>query len=205
MVNRNDQQRIADYYDRLVDRYGYDPKACDASGAKSLEVRYRVLSAVTDLTGKSVLEVGCGFGDLGSYLQKKYAGVRYLGIDISRRMVEEGQKAHPNLPIRCQNVLEMHDEDEAFDVVLAQGIFYLLGDNAEFKMRELIKKMFSLSKEAVAFCAISSWAPEQTNSEYCVDPVALLDWCRTLTTQIVLRHEYLPHDVTLYLYRSSNQ
>ena len=51
-----DQERIAEYYDRLVDRHGYDPRACDASGAKPLGVRYKVLSEVADLTGKSVLE-----------------------------------------------------------------------------------------------------------------------------------------------------
>lgn len=194
-----DQQRIADYYDRLVDQYGYDPRACDASGAKSLEVRYKVLSEVTDLTGKSVLEVGCGFGELGIYLQQKYPGVQYFGIDVSPRMIEEGRKVHPQLSLRLQNVLDI---DERFDVVMAQGIFYLLGDNAESKMHGLIEKMFSLSREAVTFCAISSWASNKRDDEFYVDPAAILDWCRILTTRVVLRHDYLPNDVTLYLYRS---
>jgi cyclopropane fatty-acyl-phospholipid synthase-like methyltransferase len=195
-----DQERIAAYYDRLVDQYGHDPRACDASSVKSLEVRYKVLSEVMDLTGKSVLEVGCGFGDLGVYLQQKYSGVRYLGIDVSRRMVEEGRKVHPTLRLRVQNVLEIN-APKKFDIVMAQGIFYLLGKKAESKMHELIEKIFSLSKEALAFCAISSWARDKKDSEFYVDPVALLDWCRTLTTRIVLRHEYLPNDVALYLYR----
>ena len=194
------QDKIANYYDGLVDKYGYDPRACDASAAKSLEVRYKALSEVADLTGKSVLEVGCGFGDLGFYLQQKYTGVRYLGIDVSHRMIEEGRKVHPNLSLRVQNVLDLK-KAEGFDVVLAQGIFYLLGDNAETKMHTLVEKMFSLSREALAFCAISAWTLNKRNDEFYVDPLALLDWCRKLTTYILLRHDYLPHDVALYLYK----
>ena len=200
MITDQDQNKIANYYDRLVDQYGYDPRACDASGAMPLKLRYEALAGVADLTGKSILEVGCGFGDLGIYFQQKYAGVQYLGIDVSRRMIEEGQRVHPNLSLQVGDILNM-DEKEKFDIVVAQGIFYLLGNNAEMKMQRLIHKMFTLSKEALAFSTISSWAPIKSDNEFNVDPVSLLVWCRTLTPYLVLKHEYLPNDVTIYLYR----
>ena len=197
-----DQRRIAAYYDRLVDLYGHDPRACDASSAASLSTRYEILSQVSNLAGKSVLEVGCGFGDLGAYLRSKYDGVRYLGIDVSRRMVEEGRRSHPELSLRVQDVLEM-DGAVRFDVVLAQGIFYLLGRGADKKMRALIEKMFALANEALAFCAISKWDPGEPGDEFLVDPKALLSACRRLTPRLVLRHDYLPHDVAIYLYKTS--
>jgi len=199
-MNKSDLKRIADYYDRLVDQHGHSPRACDASSRTALEARYKVLSEVTNMNGKSILEVGCGLGDFGDYLCKKYPSIRYAGIDVSSRMVDEARKAYPELPFHRQNVLDM-DTAEPFDVVLAQGIFYLLGRNAESKMHTLIKKMFSLSKEAVAFCAISFWSSRKSDNEFYADPVRLLDWCRTLTPRIVLRHDYLPNDVTLYLHK----
>jgi cyclopropane fatty-acyl-phospholipid synthase-like methyltransferase len=200
-MSKFDQERIAGYYDRLVDQHGYDPRACDASSSKGLELRYKVLSEVADLNDKSVLEVGCGLGGLAEFLLKKFPSVQYEGIDISTRMVEEARKCHPHLSFRQQNVLDL-DAAAQFDVVLAQGIFYLLGDQAEAKMQTLIKKMFSLSKEAMAFCAISSWSPTKAGNEFYVDPVRLLDWSRGLTTRTVLRHDYLPNDAALYLYRN---
>lgn len=200
MMEFDDQIRIAAYYDRLVDRYGHDPRACDASGRASLKVRYRVLSEVMNLSGKSVLEVGCGFGDLGAYLRQKYEGVQYTGVDISSRMIEEGQKANPGLLLYQANVLEM-DPSQQFDVVLAQGIFYLLGNNAEAKMHRLIEEIFSLARQAVAFSAISTWARQKDSTEFYADPIKLLDWCRRLTPWLVLRHDYHPGDVTMYLYK----
>lgn len=196
----SDRQRIATYYDRLVDRYGYDPRACDASGLVALKTRYEVLSQVTDLTGKSVLEVGCGFGDLGAYILAKYHRVEYVGIDVSPRMIQEGRKVRPGLTLRVMDVVEM-PQSEKYDVVLAQGVFYLLEKNAQSETRRLIKKMFGLAREALAFCALSTWGPAGDSSEYRVDPMALLQDCRRLTTCLQLRHDYLPHDVALYLYR----
>jgi SAM-dependent methyltransferase len=194
-----DSGRIAAYYDALVDRYGHDPRACDASGAASLERRYRVLGDVQDLAGKRVLEVGCGFGDLGAYLQRRYEGVVYRGVDLSPRMVEAGRATH-GLDLRVANVLDLDPALERYDVVLAQGIFYLLDGDAEAKTHELVRAMTGLAGEAVAFTAVSTWTPSPEPGEHYVDPVSLLGFCRTLTPFVAIRHDYHPGDVAAYLY-----
>ena len=196
----SDENRIASYYDELVDRYGVDPRAVDASSEASLLLRYEALAAVGDLDGHSILEVGCGLGGLGGYLTERFGDVEYRGIDISERMIEEGQKAHPELDLRRQNVMQV-PEGERWDFVLAQGLFYLLGDDAEAQSQRLVSKMFSLARQAVAFTAISSWSPSREASEYYMDPVATLSFCRTLTARLVLRHDYHPGDMAVYLYK----
>ncbi len=199
-----DSGRIAAYYDDLVDRYGHDPRACDASGVESLQRRYRVLGDVMDLTGKRVLEVGCGFGDLGVHLRERYEGVVYRGVDLSPRMVEEGRATH-GLDLRVSNVLDLDPAEERYDVVLAQGIFYLLDGDAESKMQELVRAMAALSVEATAFTAVSSWTPTPEPGEYYVDPVSLLAFCRTLTPFVTIRHDYHPGDVAAYLHHEGGR
>jgi len=200
MIESDEQKRISEYYDHLVDQYGYDPRACDASTRESLRVRYRVLSDVMDLTNKSVLEVGCGFGDLGAYLKRKYKRVHYTGIDISSRMIEEGRKRYPKVPLYHLNVLDMNPHQQ-FDAVLAQGVFYLLKDNAESRMWRLIEKMFSLARQAVAFSTLSAWASRKNSSEFYADPIRVAEWCRRLTPFLVFRHDYHPGDFSVYLYK----
>jgi len=195
-----DPQRIARYYDELVDRYGHDPRACDASSSASLEIRYRVLAGVCDLSGLSVLEVGCGFGDLGVHVQARFPNVRYTGIDLSPRMIEEARRCHPGLEFSCCDLMAMPDVAQ-FDVVLAQGIFYLLSEDADARTQAMIGKMFTLAKKAVAFSAISTWTTRKTPGEHYLDPATILTTCRTLTSKIVLRHDHLPNDVAVYLYK----
>ena len=195
-----DDRRIAAYYDGLVDAYGHDPRAVDASSRASLDVRYTALCAVTDLTGKRVLEVGCGFGDLGAFILERFEGVSYRGVDLSPRMVEEGRRAHPDLQLDVANVLDL-PAVERYDVVLAQGIFYLLREDPEARMRELVERMFALASEAVAFTAISAWSAERDPDEFYVDPGAALELGHSLTKAVVVRHDYHPGDLTVYLYK----
>lgn len=196
----SDAARIASYYDALVNRYGYSPRAVDASSARSLEVRYATLAAVAPLAGKRVLEVGCGFGDLGAYIAARFDDVRYTGIDLSARMIEVGQRKHSELELLQADVLEL-ENIEQFDVVLAQGIFYLLGDEAEEKMHALITKMFRITREAVACSAISAWGLHQDPNEFRVEPARLISFARSLTTSLVFRTDYHPSDLSLYLYK----
>jgi cyclopropane fatty-acyl-phospholipid synthase-like methyltransferase len=197
-----DETDIAAYYDALVDRYGHDPRAVDATSSEALDVRYSALAGVADLTGKRVLEVGCGFGDLGVHLAARFGAVRYTGIDVSARMIEVGHEAHPSLDLRHASFADF-TPGERYDVVLAQGIFYLLGHDAERKAQALIQRMFEVAQEAVAFTAISTWGDAPEAGEYRVDPVALLAWARTLTRSLTVRHDYHPGDVCFYLYKSS--
>ena len=196
----DDAGRIAAYYDALAAAHGTGPQAVDASSQESLELRYRVLGDAIDFDGKSVLDVGCGFGGLGVHLTERYADVDYSGIDISEGLVAAGRHAHPELRLEVGDVLEMPPA-QRFDAVLAQGIFYLLGDEAEAKAERLIAAMWALAVECVAFTALSSWATGAVDpQEFRVDPARLLNYCRTLTPRVVLRHDYHPGDVALYLY-----
>ena len=152
------------------------------------------------MSGRSVLEVGCGFGDLGAYLRARYEGLSYRGIDLSPRMVEEGRRVHPGLELEVCDVLDVPD-GERFDYVVAQGIFYLLREDPEARMRAIVERMFALAREAVALTAISTWASKRDPDEFYVAPETALELGRSLTRAVVLRHDYHPGDLALYLYK----
>lgn len=193
--------RIASYYDQLAARFGNSPRAVDAPNQHALDVRYRVLGDVTDMNGKSVLEVGCGHGGLGAYLTSRYPGIRYTGIDVSAGLLELGAQAHPDLDIYRADLADIY---ASADVVVAQGIFYLRRGYDDVK--QLLRQMFALAGEAVAVTAISRWMRDgYRSSEFRVDPPTLLEIChRDITPNVVLRHDYHPGDVAVYLYRKGN-
>ena len=197
-------QGIAEYYDGLVSRYGHDPRACDYGRAESQAKKFRVLGEVLDLDGKTLLDVGCGFADFASYLQSRSRKVRYTGIDLSARMIAEARRLHPDLDLRVENILDAGDE-ERYDVVSANGVFYLLGESAPELMRRLIVKMWELAKVAVAINSLSTWAPDATAGEFYADPLETVSFCKTLTSWIALRHDYHPRDFTVYMYRGPNR
>jgi RimJ/RimL family protein N-acetyltransferase len=191
---------IAQYYDGLVDRFGHHHRACDYGRAESQAVKFRTFAESVDFTGLSVLDVGCGFADFGVYLQDRFAGVRYTGIDLSPRMIEEARRFRPDLDLRVGNLMDPA-VDRPFDVVTANGIFYLLGADAPELMKKLVGKMSVLARRAVLFNTLSSWAPDQVAGEFYADPTQVLEWCRTLSSRLVLRHDYHSRDFTICIYK----
>jgi SAM-dependent methyltransferase len=194
--------RVASFYDGLVTQYGHDPRACDYGRAESQAIKFKVLSEVMDLSGQRVLDVGCGFADYADFLAMRAAGVQYTGTDISPSMIREARRLRPTLDLHHLNILD-HAPPGPFDVVTANGIFYLLGDDAELLMQRLIREMFVLARTAVAFNSLSAWAPAKDAGEFYADPLETLRFCRELTPRVVCRHDYHDRDFTIYLYRQS--
>ena len=190
---------IGPYYDRLVDRFGHDPRACDYGHPDSQAAKFRVIADVAPLDGKSVLDVGCGFADFFDYLRSRFDDVRYTGVDISEAMVKQASHLHPDADIRRLNIL---DQDPGrFDLVTANGIFYLLGDQAPGIMRRLVARMFEIADHGVAFNSLSAWASDKEDGEFYADPCDTVAFCRTLTPWLTLRHDYHARDFTIYLYK----
>src|SRR5680860_481019 len=113
---RYQQHRIAHW-----DRVATDPAPHDQSGyyhdRLSQIYRFHVPP------GQSVVEIGCGKGDLLASLQPR----RGLGIDFSPAMVATASRRHPSLEFVN---LDAHDlrVDETFDVVILSDLVNDLWD-----------------------------------------------------------------------------
>jgi hypothetical protein len=117
-------------------------------------------------------------------------------------MVEEAARLHPDLNICHGNILDSDWPEKSFDVVAAIGLFYLLGAEAKALAPRLIERMFALSRNAVAFSTLSSWATDPKQDEYYADPSETLRFCGSLTPWVTLVHDYHPRDFTVFLYRA---
>lgn len=193
-------QQIAEFYDTRVAHYGHDPRACDYGQAISQIRKFAVLADVFPMTDNRILDIGCGFADYADFLKARFGSVAYTGIDISACMINKARQCHPDLDLRHANLLDI-SSTEMFDIVNANGIFYLLGGGAQVLMQDLIHRMFVLARKAVAFNSLSTWAPIQELDEFYADPLEVVKFCHQLTPWVTLRHDYMPHDFTVYLYR----
>jgi SAM-dependent methyltransferase len=194
-------QHIADYYGDLVRRYGCDARACDYGGSVSQHKKFQVLSECSDYTGKSVLDIGCGYAAYGEYLQERFPSVRYTGVELCPEMASMAKSEHPELTVIEGDFLDL--ELKRHDIVTANGIFYLLGEQAESIMYRIIEKMWSLADELVAFNCLSAWRVEQEEGEFYADPLKTMEYCRNFTPWLSLRHDYHPGDFTICMYGKS--
>jgi hypothetical protein len=70
--------------------------------------------------------------------------------------------------------------------------------------KKMIAAMFDACHIGVALNSLSSWHDTSEQGEfYCADPLEILAFCRTLTPSILFRHDYLPHDFTVFMYKDA--
>lgn len=199
MPNNDVFASVARYYDDLVAEHGDSPRSADYGDPRSQAAKFRVLCELDGLRGARLLDVGCGLAHFADHLDSLDLGVTYTGVDLSPAMIGLAKERRPDLDVRVANILE--EDLGEFDVVMANGIFYLLGDDAEGLMRRLVERMWTHAGRALAFNSLSAWAADAEAGEFYADPASTFEWARTLTPFLTLRHDYHTRDFTIYAYR----
>lgn len=192
---------IKKYYNNLVEQYGDSYKSCDYGSKQSQEKKFKIFLDFFNngsINALDLLDVGCGTGEFYSYIKQKFNDIKYEGIDLSDKMVNLCKSKHDVNLFKQANVLDYINQK---DYIIANGIFYLICSHQEKNMRTLIRYMFSICRIGLAFNSLSSWAEKKEEREFYADPVKILKFCSQLTNKVVLRHDYLPHDFTIYMYK----
>lgn len=193
----DDIRRTASYFAERLDQFGTGIRALDYGSRGNQQARFEILLSACDYRGKRVLDVGCGLGDFGVLLGERVPDAQYVGIDICERMIDEVNQR--GLDAHHLDILAPHQPPTG-DIVIANGIFYLLEGEREQKMERLIARMFELASEVLVFTSLSNWKPvDDDDAEFRADPVRVLEFCRTLSPMVSLRHDYLPHDFCITL------
>ena len=198
-----DHNHNINYYTSLAERFGYDFKSLDWGSEQSQKKRFKILSEIADLNGKSVLDIGCGLGDFYLWLNNQHVSVEYHGTDITPKMIELAKIKYPKVSLECSDVLDSDPfEKNKFDYVFSSGIFTFRTRNSMEFLHTMIERMFELCKYGIAFNLLSSWSNNKQPNEFHADPGIIIKYCRKLSINLVLRHDYHPGDFTIYIYKN---
>jgi len=191
--------QLRDYYLPLLAKHGATAKGVGWGSELTQLVR---LHKITDAlpTRDSVLDVGCGYGALGEQLVKRGQLLgwtqAYSGIDILPEMVDKAQERG-----LYAETGDIREGKWRADWVVASGLF-TFSNPAE--VREIVTAMWASCRKGVIFNCLSTWA-HKVEGEFAADPADMLDFCRTLTHKVVLRHDYLPHDFTVVMLKEDEK
>jgi len=208
-IRHEDDRHTITHFSRLLARHGLSPSSLEWNSLESQQRRFAALVDVGLSNGDTLLDVGCGIGDLVTWLESAGLEPNYVGMDLTPMMVERARERFPDR-LFLQGCLLSAAEAQAgqaqrFDWVLASGIFAHRRDQPERYLRDMIDAMLARAEKGVAINSLSLKAPHGHRwTLFHADPDALLAWARNHTgvARAVLREDYDPNDFTLYLYRT---
>ncbi len=94
--------------------------------------------------GDSVLDIGCGTGNIAAFISGKKYAVRYTGVDSSRSMIARAKEKIKLYSTINGNIIRkdiydfLYRTDKKFDVIYIVNVLYALSNRTEFY--SLLKK-----------------------------------------------------------------
>lgn len=139
-----------DVYNDFYDFYGEDGENADRSGIVAWEaensqnLNFKLVSDHIN-NNSSVLDFGCGIGDLLNYFERENKNIKkYLGVDINENFINLANKTHDNNFKLISNVDSIQGK---WDNVCAIGVFTWYIEEDEFI--ETIHKLCGLANKQV--------------------------------------------------------
>ncbi len=161
--------------------------------------RFAMLAGIGDMNNRSVLDAGCGYGDLRGYLNDKYPRLKYIGIEQSDAFLAIASERYAHLP---ETEFYLGDFFNAglppADYVLASGSLNYHSDEPDF-IYNTISRLFNTSRIAFGFNLLSQIEPGGILVAYDTDNI--VQYCRTLSPNVLLHNNYFEGDFTVWMYR----
>lgn len=190
-------------YQKAFKKHKVHPKSLFWASKKAATLRYKELVVDLNLEGKTILDIGCGFGDIIPFLSKKAKDFSYTGVDIVPEFVQVAQDKYPKHQFILRDCIN-HPLKEKFDIVISSGTL-----NSNFKdpyrfRKEAIKVFFDHARESLVFNMAGSHPQpknKQKNKVYYTDSLIILEYCFSLSSKIVFRHHYHRKDFTVTIFK----
>lgn len=149
----------------------------------------------------SVLDAGCGFGDLYGWLRARGSRAPYRGADLVPEMAEGARTKWPDAAIDLGDPSALYPE-KSFDWVLASGYVCVYAGQARVAhLRSTAAALLALSRVGTAFNLLDARALVQEGALLTYLPDEALAACHGLAPRVEIVMGYLDNDFTVVLRR----
>jgi ubiquinone/menaquinone biosynthesis C-methylase UbiE len=132
MANDKESMYREDIFEKEHESYArkrtehWDALARRPSGAVTRHYRNRLAEIYRHVTGEceSILELGCGRGDLLNAVNPR----KGIGVDLSEQMIVEAQRCYPRLQFICGDAQTIDLGDITFDMIILSDLLNDLWD-----------------------------------------------------------------------------
>ena len=170
-------------------------------GEGSQTRRFEVIAGAADFTGASVLDLGCGYGDLCGFLNERFADFAYIGLDQMPEFVGRAREMYGG---RAKTWFHECDFSTValpcVDYVVASGALNYRCDAPGYH-EEVIRRMYAAAGRALVFNVLDADMFPDHPLLIGHDVEAVVAVCRELSQQTRVVRGYADDDATICVYR----
>lgn len=202
MLSDNDRKKIISRYLGRFREYGVDLRTINPGKWNKLEIQHEVHASIGDLNNKTVLDIGCGLAHYYQFLLKKGLKVNYIGYDIVDDFIKTNRERFPEAIFEIKDISSEEITHKADFAVMCQ-VFnnrYEAGNN-DAVVKDAIQKAFQAVSTGLSLDMRTNYVNYKEDHLYYFSPEEYFTFAKSLTPFVMLRHDYLPFDFTIFLYK----
>lgn len=199
-------KKTIERYNNRFFKLGNDIKTLGWDTKENQELRFnQTLLNGIDFSNKSILDIGCGFGDYAAFLHKRIPQMNgqilknYVGIDLNSNLVGQAIKNNldsQNVKFETFDIVKGPYKNTEADIGIMLGLlnFRLQESNLEYS-KKIIKNAFMSVKEALIVDFLSTKTTNTYPKEdfvYYHEPSDVLKFALEITNNLKLLHDYAP-------------
>lgn len=195
-----DNLYIQKFHEDKIEKYGSESAQSLAWFSEEEQLkRFEILSQIGDLNDKSILDIGCGNGDLCYYLSQHFTNFSYHGIDMIPAFLDNAIEKNKDFPTITFYLGDfMQGTLPVVDYVLVSGSLNYKNSDPDFIFKA-IAHLYAHSKIALGFNLLSHTGnPEGILMAYATKTI--VDFCKTLSNSVVVEDNYVESDFTVMVY-----
>jgi len=162
--------------------------------------RFEVLAKIGNLNNSSIVDLGCGYGDLKLFLNQHFEHFKYTGIDFMPEFIEEAKKKFANCPDTEFLRKDFSESDiPNADYIFASGVFCYRSNETAYYI-DLIKKMISHANKGIGFNMLNIATFPHNTFLKAHELSSTITLCKSIGEKVVVTQNYLPDDFTIFVY-----
>lgn len=194
---------VANYYSEKLAEHGETPKGVDWNGEESQALRFEQLCKIIDDRSQfSLNDLGCGYGALHDFLNSRFSGFSYSGVDVSESMIRSAGRRYSGMS--QARFVHSSEPDRVADYGIASGIFNVRLGRSDAEWREYVESALDIldrtSRIGFSFNCLTSYSDAEKMRDYLyyADPCALFELCkRRYSRNVALLHDYGLYEFTV--------
>jgi SAM-dependent methyltransferase len=183
------------FYQSAIKKHGITAKGVQWLSQKSQYKRFEVIAnAIPSINNSTIVDAGCGFGDLYLYLNKYHKlPKKYIGIDLDEKMVQIATY-RTKQKIYQKNILT--DDLPEADYYLVSGAMNILTTDETY---QFIKNIFKVSKKGFIFNLLHIDSVNNFDIYNGHNPDDIYSYCMYLNKNNSMIDGYLKGDFTIFM------
>lgn len=164
-------------------------------------VQFEVMLDLSIPAEASVLDAGCGVGDLlGVLVEDGFSGP-YTGIDLLPDFVTEAESRFSDRPATRFWTGDVADfSSSQYDFVFASGLFDYKGEVSLNNFRRTVTSLFNLTQKVLVFNGYYQLPPHRLDM-WAVSLDYAIALCQSLSPYFKLRVDYAPGHFTAFIFK----